>query len=268
MRLTRIPGPALRPFVKQLWASEQTSAGAVREHVLPTGRMHLVFRLSDHPLRVFDGADDRIGRTVGLVVVGGARSSFYVRDVSQPMRSVGAELHPGAAEVLFGAPANELAERHTPLADLWGPAANEARQRLLEAGDPGRALDLFEALLRARLPAVRGLHPAVARALGRFATGADVGHVVADSGYSHRRFIALFRGAVGLTPKTYCRLLRFQRVLDRGSEHASWVDVALAAGYSDQPHLNREFRHLAGLSPGGYRRAAPDWSHHVPILTR
>lgn len=266
MRLIRLPGPALRPFVRRLWFSEDGTATAVREHVLPTGAMHLVFRLSDHPLRLFDGAADRVGRLVGLAVVGGARSSFYVRDVSQPMRSVGAELLPGAAQVLFGMPADELAERHTALDDLWGgSAARDTRARILDAGDAVRSLDAFESLLRARLPVVRGLHPAVAHALGRFAAGADVGDVVADTGYSHRRFIGLFRAAVGLGPKRYCRVIRFQQVLDRGAEHASWVDLALAAGYSDQPHLNRDFRELAGVSPSHFRRASPGWSRHVPV---
>jgi AraC-like DNA-binding protein len=265
MRLIRTPAPRLRPFVKLLWATEEPAAGAEREHVLPTGRMHLVFRLSDHPLRLFGGSDDETGRTFELAVVGGARASFYVRDVSHPLNSVGAELHPGAAEMLLGAPAGELAETHTSLSDLWGRAASEVRERLLAAQDPERRLDLFEAFLATRLPAVRGLHPAVAHALGRFAADTDVGHVVAETGYSHRRFIGLFHEAVGLTPKRYCRVLRFRRALERMVDETAWTEVALAAGYSDQPHFNRDFREFTGVSPSTYRRLSPAGSHHVPI---
>jgi hypothetical protein len=123
MLATRVPRPSLRPFVKVLWATEQTRApqfiASAREHVLPTGSMHLVFRLSDPPLRLFDGVEDTDGHTLGHAIVGGARSTFYVRDISTPSCSVGAQLHPGAAESLFGATAEELAERHTRLEDLW-----------------------------------------------------------------------------------------------------------------------------------------------------
>jgi AraC-like DNA-binding protein len=271
MMSSRSPGPALRPFVKTLWASdgagEPRADGADRERVLPTGSMHLVFRLSDHPLRLFQGANDRTGHAVAHDVVGGARATFYVRDISRPVRSVGAQLHPGAAALLLGVPADELAGRHTPLGDIWGRAAAEARERLLEAGSPAQQLDVLESLLAARLPRIRGVHPVVAHALGRFATTSDVRMVVNESGYSHRQFIALFRRAVGLTPKRYCRVLRFQDVLARiaAGPADSWADVVLAAGYSDQPHFNREFRELTGMSPGQYRQIAPASAHHVPI---
>lgn len=271
MLLRRPPQPALRPFVQLLWASDETATSrpvaAARERVLPTGATHVVFRLSDHPLRLFDDVEQATARTVAHSVVGGARATFYVRDVSQPTCSVGATLHPGAAELLLGVPADELAGRHTPLDDLWGRSAASARERLVEAGSPARQLELFEAMLAERLPRVRGLHPAVALALERFTASGDVRAVVQESGYSHRRFIALFRRAVGLTPKLYCRIRRFHDTLERlaADPTASWVDVAMAGGYSDQPHLNRDFREFAGISPGGYRGLSPAQVHHVPI---
>jgi AraC-like DNA-binding protein len=271
MLLTRLPQPVLRPFVQLVWASDDTAtarrAPGARERVLPTGSSHVVIRLSDNPLRLFDDVAQRTPRTISHAIVGGVRVGFYVRDVSEPGRAVGAMLQPGAAELLLGVPADELADRHTPLEDVWGRAAVAARERLAEVDSPAREIDLFEALLAARLPRVRGIHPAVAMALARFTTSTDVGAVVEESGYSHRRFIGLFQHAVGLTPKLYCRVRRFHGVLERlaTDPDASWADVALAAGYSDQPHLNRDFREFAGLSPGDYRGLSPVQSHHVPI---
>jgi AraC-like DNA-binding protein len=229
-----------------------------------------VFRLSEPPIRLYDDVTDGTGTGMGHAVVGGARATFYVRDVPRRCRTVGALLLPGVATLLFGAPADELAGRHTPLVDLWGRAAVEARERLLEAAHPERQLDLFEALLAARLPEVRGLHPAVAHALARLPATGDVGAVVDETGYSHRRFIALFRGAVGLPPKLYCRVLRFNSALHLLATlpPLPLAEVALAAGYSDQPHLNREFRELAGISPSEYRAAAPASLLHVPLVTR
>ena len=269
--MRRQPRPALRPFVETLWAMDEAAparAPGWREHVIPTGRMHLVFRLSDDPLRLFDHDEDREGRVVSTMVVGGARARYYIRDVSKPLCSVGAVLRPGAAQVLFGVDAHELAGTHTALEDLWGTDATSLRDQLGDARSCEGRLDAFEHLLAQRLPIVHGLHPAVARALERLGSPTAVHEIVKQSGYSHRRFITLFSRAVGLTPKMYARVMRFQRALRRvttSEGRESWIDVASAAGYSDQSHFNREFREFTGVTPGEYRLTAPRAPHHVPV---
>jgi AraC-like DNA-binding protein len=273
MMLRRAPRPALRPFVEVLWVTDETAESALgatrREHVLPTGRVHLVFRLFDNPLRLFDNDRDSSGRLVGEAVVGGARDSFYIREVSKPLCSVGVQLRPGAAQTLFGVPATELAGRHTRLEDVWGWRVASMRDRLADLRLLDERLDMFEAMLASRLPRVRGIHPAVAQALelvGQRGSFVPVHEVVKQSGYSHRTFISLFHRAVGLTPKLYCRVLRFQRAL-RGVSlgTTSWLDIALAAGYSDQSHFNREFREFAGVTPTEYRQVAPRFPNHLPV---
>lgn len=128
----------IRPFVELVWANDdmapqQFASAAVFEHVLPTGSMHLVFRMTDVPLRIFESHDDPLGQALGDAMIGDARSRFYIRELSAPSCSVGAALRPGAAALLFGASAHELSERHTPLQDLWGSSAQRVHQRLLEA---------------------------------------------------------------------------------------------------------------------------------------
>ena len=268
MVIRRPPRPSLRPFVQTIWALDQkddeASARPSREHVLPTGGMHLVFRLNSAPLIVFED-DCKAGRTVGHAVVGGARSRFYVRDVSTAAKSVGAMLRPGAAQVLFGVSAEELSERHTRLEDLWGTAAESSLQMLHDAGEPEEQLDQFELLLASRLPVVHGIHPAVAFALERFDATGRVDAIVKQSGYSHRHFVALFRRTVGLAPKTYSRVRRFRHALRLAAGHtaASWSRIALDAGYSDQAHFHREFLSFTGVTPAAYRRINPVQPSHV-----
>ena len=268
MQPSRPPKSALAPFVELLWASdgadERTASG--RELVLPTGATHLAFRLGDRPLRVFRDGADLLGHTVGAAVIGGARADPYLRDVSSPGPGAGALLRPGAAELLFGAPADALSGVHTPLEDVWGArAVAELQERLSEATATVR-LDLLEAALAARLPRSCSIDPLVAHALARFRAHRGVGEVARECGYSHRHFTNVFREAVGLKPKTYCRVLRFGRALDRLAVEpaVSWAELAAAEGYADQSHLSREFKAFAGVSPEDYRRRAPTSPRHVP----
>lgn len=275
--LSRPPGPLLRPFVQTMWASEvdaslagaQPGAAPLREHVLPTGDMHLVLRLSGPPLRLFDSPTDFGGRTVGHAIVGGARSVFYARDVGAAACSVGAQLRPGAARALLGPPAGELAERHTPLDALWGDTAVQAAMaRVQAAGTVVARLAAFEALLVERLRRCppQGMHPAIAQALGRLG-GWPIGELVDASGLTHRRFIALVRDAAGLAPKRLARVRRLQHAI--AAWHAGpplpWAEFALAVGYSDQPHFQRDFLEITGLTPQAYVRAAPAALNHVPV---
>ncbi len=263
--LSRAPHPALRPFVKQIWAGDGSEARApgAREHVLPTGLMHLAVRVSAEPITLWERGEKR---AYGHCVVGGARSTFIVKDVSTPSIAVGAQLHPGAALPLFGVPADELAERHTPLADVWGAEADWLRERLGAEASPEERLTLLETFLLARLPRVRGVHPVVADAVAHIADR-PIAAAVERSGYSHRAFIDLFRRAVGLAPKVFARVTRFQRVADRlaRARDVSLADAATDAGYADQAHLTREFGALAGISPGSYRALRLVEPNHVPL---
>lgn len=263
--------PALRPFVSQLWAAGDplATAGAApwREHALPSGAMHLVIRLTDSPLRIADPLKGVGAQVVAPSLVGGMRAGYYLRELLAPACSVGAVLRPGAAEHLFGVTAEALAERHTSLEDLWGMAARDLRDRLLEQQQPEDRLAVFEAELASRLPRVHGLHPAVALALARFSSDASVAEVVRVGGVSHRRFIELFRQSVGLAPKTYLRVQRFQRALPALRAGPALAALAADLGYSDQSHFNREFLAFSGVTPLVYRQRHGMETHHLPIAT-
>lgn len=266
MAIQRLPIPALRPFVALLWADDAPAAGpATREHVLPTGLMHLVFREAADDARLFDSDDDLVGHALPDAVVGGARDGYYVRQAGRPWRSAGVVLRPGAATLLLGVPAGELAQRHTALADLWGARAEAMRAELLACADPQRRLDRLEDMLIARLPRVRAMHPAVAQALDRLPSSPSVTALVTASGISHRQFIALFRGATGLAPKAFLDVLRFQRALLATAAGKGLADAAAATGYSDQAHLSRDFRAHAGIPPAAYLRLAPSHPNHLPV---
>lgn len=266
--LTITPHASLRHFVRQLWVSGSApQPEGTREHVLPTGQMHLVFRLSGPPLRIFRDAADSAGSIITGPVVGGARTSFYIKEIGAPVLSVGVQLLPGAAQALFGVSAAELAGRHTPLSELWGAHADCILQQLSEERDPVRQLARLEGLLAARLPRVHGLHPGVAGILGNFPHASRVEDMVRESRYSHRGFIALFRQATGLSPKRYARLMRFQQLMAtlRSAPAESLSALAFEAGYSDQAHMNREFRDFAGITPLQYKLLAPEAAHHVAL---
>jgi AraC-like DNA-binding protein len=91
--------------------------------------------------------------------------------------------------------------------------------------------------------------------------------VTAEIGLSPRRFIELFRRQVGLPPKVFCRVRRFQNVLQMVHQRTEidWVRVALECGYYDQAHFIHDFQSFSGLTPSAYLAAATPHLNHVPL---
>lgn len=255
--MQRLPIAALRPYVALLWCSLPNSlpakadAAVAHETMLPSGAMHLVFRLGDAPLWIAEAYADQPMRLQGGFV-GGARSRFYVRASATLASSVGAVFQPGAARALLGAPAQPLAGRHTALADLWGGPASDLHAQLELASSAAECIKLLEAALLARLSGERmaqGLHHGIGAALGVLPNVNRVRDAVQASGMSHRHFILRFREALGLEPKAYLRVLRFQRALRALARGQPLVEAALESGYCDQAHMAREFSAMAGITP-------------------
>ena len=102
--------------------------------------------------------------------------------------------------------------------------------------------------------------------------GASVRDVSQELGFSQRRFIQMFNSHVGLTPKVFCRIQRFQRarVLAEKLKTPDWAELAVACGYFDQSHLIKDFQEFAGSTPRSYsvqqhHKDARLKDNHVPL---
>jgi len=271
--IRRPPAPALRALVATLWSqdapapSARPAAAPAREHALPTGATHIALRIDGPPLLIFDNAADLRGHRLGHAVVGGARTGYHVRDVSQPTASVGAMLKPGAAGVLLGVPESALAGHHTPLEALVPASEVDALLERLHAAEGAAArLAVFEHWLASRAQGrPTALHPGLVRSVRPGLHDARVAEQVRASGLSHRHYIALFRQTTGLAPREWLALQRFGHALKLAADTPlGWADIAAASGFADQAHLANTFKAVSGFTPGEWRRRAdPDTPRHV-----
>jgi AraC-like DNA-binding protein len=225
------PAAPLRPFVECLWihSIDGPDPGEDRR-ILPDGRMDLVW---------IPGPG---------VLVAGPQSRHTSRPTAAPLLAVGARFHPGVAPELLRLPASELLDRHVPLDAVRPGLASRLDARMAGASDPLAALE--QELLRG-LDDLGHPDPVVRAATALLARGSAAVADVADRVYlSERQLQRRFAERVGYGPKTFQRIARFQRAVDRlGREGGGLARVAAAAGYADQAHLTRESRRLAGLSP-------------------
>lgn len=196
-----------------------------------------------------DGCMDLLWSGGRLLVAGPDTRAFTVAEGDRgPI--AGIRFAPGTAPALLGVPAHELRDRRVGLDALWrGAEVRRLTERLTEAADPAAALEGM-ALCRAA-----GTEPPDPLTVG-VAARLRQGHSVADTARSvglgarqlHRRSLAAF----GYGPKTLARILRLQRALSLVRSGTPYAEAASAAGCTDQAHLAREVRALAGTTLSGY----------------
>ncbi len=247
-----VPRGRLSRHVRFLWASEQPAQQHPQERLLPTGEMGLFIDVSD--------------TSSSRPILAGASSRPRVLNTAQSISMVGVSFAPGGASSLFRTPVSEIANLTVPLEELCGGSALALRAEILEAATNSVRFRVLERYLEALLAASDAPgHPAVRYALGERRSVREVRIVdlVGRMGIGQRRFIESFRREVGLTPKLYQRVARFQRVLASLENHGDvvWSDVASLHGYFDQAHLIHDFNTFAGVSPTVYLRHRSSRNH-------
>jgi AraC-like DNA-binding protein len=267
----RVPRPPLDALVASVWVYQSEPRAHALERVLPTGAPQLIVNLKEDQTRLYDPDAPNVSVSTSGSVLSGVQSRYQVIDTSEQEYVAGVAFKPGGTVPFVREPAQELSDVDVPLEALWGRRRTAAlRERILESGNAEAKLDALEAALREmwRPP---GLHPAIAYALTAFDRApltTSVAMVTGAIGLSAKRFIERFKIEVGVTPKRYCRIRRFQRAvtLASGGSRVDWAQVALDCGYFDQPHFIHDFRAFAGLTPTDYRAARTPFQNHVKFL--
>ena len=185
---------SIQAWVSVLWTSASDyGSEPIRENVLPTSHMHLTVRLSGPPLRLFVHSDDLQPITIEGPIIGGARSSFYAKELAGNVVTVGAVLRPGASLALLGVSAEELAEQHTSLRELWGPAAETLHDRLAGTSNPLARIRLLADCLSQRASGAKPVQPLVQHTMAALSRPSRIDTLVRFSSLSHRSFINQFR---------------------------------------------------------------------------
>ena len=143
---------------------------------------------------------------------------------------------------------------------------------LREASTPDRKFDLLNFALVHRLS--ESTHqrrvPIIDYALTHLHQSPGTTTIAAltrDIGVSPRHLSQLFREQIGVSPKLYCRIQRFQQAVQHmhHGDDIHWAELALTCGYYDQSHFANDFHAFSGFSPTHYSAAHRPWANHIAL---
>lgn len=249
----RAPAPVLAPFVAELQGYFEQAALPVmrREHA----GLHVVIILELEPrLRVYEpGASARHAVYPGGFVAG--LDDHYTRTEHDGFQAgIQLNLHPLGARRLFDRPMHELRGRTVAFADLL-PGQRQLCEELAALRCWDARFERVERFMLERFADTAACDRAVTWAAQRIAADGgrtDLAQLAQEIGFSHKHMIARFHDQLGVPPKVWARLQRFdllRRELRRTGERRSWAELALTCGYYDQSHMSRDIKQFTGESP-------------------
>lgn len=249
---TRRPAPELASLISHYagFRYQGWPPGTLRG--LPSRYLTLIIAI-DAPIRVLgSGAMGSGCGRFNAFVAGLAESASIIAKRSE-QTGLHLFLEPRHARRLLGLPSRALYGQLVNLSELLGPAANELQERLAATRDWQRRFDVVDEVLARRARAARD-PPAALDWAWRRITASDgrvpIARLAAQVGFSRRYLHRRFVSEVGLSPKAFARICRFEhaaRLLK--SARLPLAVVAADSGFCDQAHLSREWRRIAGCPP-------------------
>lgn len=256
-----VPKGLLASCISVIWLSENSFRTNGMERVLPTGTMQLIINLHDSPMLSRGSGNSGEQENIWKGIVAGASMDYLVINTASIVSCLGVVFKPGGAAPFFQLPLTEVRNQRIPLDELWGEENIVLHEQLLAAKSPQACFRTLERFLEHKLGSTFDAgcksKPFISHAVNQLTLSPgdrSLERLKEQSGYAETRFINLFSGEVGLTPKQFFRVQRFQRVLRNlfNSRDADWPDLALQFGYYDQAHFIHEFKTFTGITPGQY----------------
>lgn len=237
------PAMSLRPYVASYWhlTSRTTLLKTIDHRILPDGCVDIVFNLA-------------AANTQCSAVVAGPTTNPFSTPLTSKVDYLGICFRPGAFFQLFRIPVSALKNRIIPLDDLGDITTHNLTEALQSSNNLDSQIGLIESTLTKYVVRIHHNDCRLTAALkailesGENIRIAELARVVHTS---PRNLLRLFDSFVGLAPKTFCRIVRFQKLL-RALKHKrnqKQLSAALTAGYYDQAHLIHDFQAFAGESP-------------------
>ena len=277
------PGPPLDRHIELLTFYAGFEPQHDREKLIPDGAIQIIVDLTDRPKKLYAGETSPIGVDFSRSWISGMQQRWIIIEAQQAASMMVIRFRPGGAFAFVRHEATAFTNSVHALDNVINGRAAALRDRILEAPTIAAKFAATEAWLIEQCAGDLALNPAAVHMAQRLAQpGQRVADAAEATGVGDRQMRNVFDRWIGVSPKAYARIARFQRLLAASGAveladplnngdalpPPDWAALAAATGYSDQSHLHHDFVAFAGTTPGAYAAAYRGLSNYLPITLR
>lgn len=244
----RRPSAGLARYVSQYWVSLNNTSPVYA--ALPDGCLDLVLEVTASHCRSW-----LYGSTTRPTAIACTTGAHYL----------GIRFHPGQSRHFISAAAQEMTDGREDLRTLMRFPSERVAVRIATEALFDELDEILIGSLR-RSPPVESYIDSVVRHVEAHHGGVRIDDIAVRFGKSRRQMERVFLQTTGVPLKFFCMIARLRHAADLIIHPASRSLTAVAhdSGYSDQAHMTRDFRRLAGVSPGQLRADDAFFQYHSP----
>ncbi len=268
---THIPKAPLNQFVDSFFYHEDYQPDHRVDRFLPDGNVEIIIDLDDKPKFIYDNETLREIQTCKGGWASGVRSEPISIHSGKDSAMLVINFKKGLAYPFFPLPMNEISDCVVDADLLWGNSFAFLRERLLETKEITHRFQLTEDFLLENFQKNLNINPCVEYAIKEIIQNPDqinLGRLNDKIGYSQKHFISMFKKKVGITPKTYLKIMRFQKAVSEIErfDKIDWTQLSQNCGFYDQAHFINDFRMFSGFTPEQYLSMKDQLLNYVPIV--
>ena len=258
MRITcTLPHPRLAPYISQIWNFESSEgvASADARLIVPDGKVRIIVPYKSATQAMVEGRV-MYAQKHQILLAGIQTKAITIGSTNADVGTVGIELTAKGAYRLFGLNMRGLVDQLVTFEDIFGAMGARLRRRVEEAENPVEKISILQhfllQLLDRNTAYISCLDYAIDEISNSYGT-IRIRTLQESVGCSRRYLDMLFKEHVGLSPKTYARILRFQAMHRLLMQDALPIDRILHDYYFDQSHFIKDFKCFTGSTPAQYR---------------
>ena len=267
---THIPQFPLNQFVDHFIYYEGYQPEHSIDRFLPDGNTEIIINFHDAPQYIYDNQTLKEIQACHQVWASGVRTEFISIPSGKHAAMFVISFKKGMAYPFFPVPMHEMTDRVVDADLLWGNDFAFLRERLLEIKEITRKFETVERFLLKHFQGKLTLNPAVEYAVTQIIRRPDqinLARLNQNIGFSQKHLIGMFKRQVGIAPKAYLKIIRFQKAISEieARKDVNWTNIAQDCGFYDQAHFINDFKFFSGFTPEEYVRRRNDVLNYVPV---
>lgn len=240
------------------------------ERLIPDGMISLVIELDGNERYIYDNTNFEVIQRCTNFWLSGMHNHYISISAIPYTELVGIRFKAGGLFPFINSDVYKLFNSVSDASEYFQDSITSLRKDLINLATPVDKLELISDWLKKQCRFTDSVNAVIQNSCQQILAAPTIStleEIRNDIPYSEKQFIHNFKTQIGITPKVFQRIIRFNQILPRLKEQETieWAEISEECGYFDQPHFIRDFKQFSGFNPSEFLDSSSGRSNFIPL---